>query len=53
MADMEGGGAVSPSAVAKGLIKFNPGYLTSPPGILKLLEFVSMKWRAYKTNKLI
>lgn len=45
MADMEKGGAagVSPSAVAKGLIKFNPGYLTSPAGILKLIEFVSMK----------
>ena len=32
---------VSPAAVAKGLIKFNPGYLTTLPGICKIVEFVS------------
>ncbi|XP_065064512.1 uncharacterized protein LOC135690780 [Rhopilema esculentum] len=31
---------VSPAAVAKGLIKFNPGYLTTLPGICKIVEFV-------------
>ena len=42
--------AVSPGAVARGLVKFNPAYLATPTGILKLVELVSKmhidRWRS-------